>query len=92
MPAQRERWREFQKLEKALDKMIAESADVETVTALVERVETIRAEMAKARTMMLYRMHLEMSAEQRAKYVLKYGPIQERREPDRRRTPDAPRR
>jgi Spy/CpxP family protein refolding chaperone len=68
MPAQRERWRELEKLDKALAQMIKEgTADVATVTTLVNRVEDLRAEMAKSRTVMLYRMHLELSADQRAR-------------------------
>lgn len=82
LPAQRERWRELEKLDKALAQMIKEStADVATVSALVNRVEDLRAEMAKARTVMLYRVHLELTADQRARLKI----MEDRRAAERRK-------
>lgn len=84
LPAQRERWRELEKLDKALAQMIKDgTADVATVTALVNRVEDLRAEMAKTRTVMLYRIHLELSADQRVRLKA----MEDRRAAERRKSP-----
>jgi Spy/CpxP family protein refolding chaperone len=67
-PKLREQWHELQKLEDALDKMFKENtADVATVQQQVERVERLRAENAATRTVMIYRMHLLLTPEQRPK-------------------------
>jgi Spy/CpxP family protein refolding chaperone len=68
MPKQRERWHELEQLDDALAKTIKENtADVATVTAQVEKVEKLRAEVTAARTVMIYRMHLLLTPEQRVK-------------------------
>jgi Spy/CpxP family protein refolding chaperone len=68
MPKQRERWHELEQLDEALTKIIKENtADVATVTAQVEKVEKLRAEVTTARTVMIYRMHLLLTPEQRVK-------------------------
>lgn len=65
-PPQRANWREAEKLEAQLSKMIKESAaDVATVQQLVERVERMNAERQIMRTVMLYRMGLVLTPEQR---------------------------
>ena len=67
-PKLREKWHELEKLEDALAKTIKENtADVSIVSQQVEKVEKLRAENSTTRTVMLYRMHLLLSPEQRAK-------------------------
>lgn len=61
-------------------------ADVATVSLLLDRVESARTQHNKLRTIMLYRMHLVLSADQRAKLqVLRERWERERRERDRSR-------
>ena len=67
-PKLREKWHELEALEDALAKTIkAYTADVTTVTQQVEKVEKLRAENSATRTVMLYRMHLLLTPEQRVK-------------------------
>jgi Spy/CpxP family protein refolding chaperone len=52
-------------LEKNLSKMIKErAADDATIATAVDRVEGTRSELNKARTLMLYRMHRVLTADQ----------------------------
>jgi len=82
MPKQRERWHELEKLEDALARTIKENiADVVTVTQQVEKVERLRAEHNSIRTVMIYRMHLVLNPEQRAKVEA----MRARREEERKR-------
>ena len=68
MPAQRAKREELERLEAALAIMTSENkADVATVQAQVDKVENLRAEMNKTRTVMLYRINLILSTEQRVK-------------------------
>jgi Spy/CpxP family protein refolding chaperone len=82
----------FPKLEKIKDKLDQleatlsqtirdNTADVATVGLQVDRQETVRAELYKTRTLMLYRMRLVLSADQRAK-------LQARWEADHRKPSD----
>jgi Spy/CpxP family protein refolding chaperone len=67
-PAQRANYREAEKLEPILASMIKEStADVSAVKALVERVEKLHAERRTMRAVMLYKMGLVLTPEQRVK-------------------------
>jgi Spy/CpxP family protein refolding chaperone len=67
-PAQRANLTEVEKLEPVLAGMIKEStADVAAVKALVERVEKLHAERRTMRAVMLYKMGLVLSPEQRVK-------------------------
>ena len=67
-PKQREKWHEIEKLEEALAQTIKENtADVAIVAQQVEKVEKLRAENTAARTVMLYRMRLLLTPEQRVK-------------------------
>jgi len=67
-PKLREQWHELEKLEDALAKTFKENtADVATVQQQVERVERLRAENAATRTVMIYKMHLLLTPEQRPK-------------------------
>ena len=68
MPAQRAKWREFERLEEDLMKMFKEGTlDVATFTQKVTQVEKMRAELATTRTTMLYRMRQVLTAQQRVK-------------------------
>ena len=67
-PKQREKYDELHKLEDTLAKTIKEStADVAVVQSLVDKVERLRSETSGTRTMMIYRMHLQLTTEQREK-------------------------
>jgi Spy/CpxP family protein refolding chaperone len=68
MPTQRVKREELERLETQLTAMTSETkADVATVQAQVDKVENLRAEMNKTRTVMLYRINLILSPEQRVK-------------------------
>lgn len=56
-------------------------ADLATISALVDRAESARSKHAKMRVLMLYRMHLLLSPEQR----VKLDALRERRDAERRR-------
>jgi Spy/CpxP family protein refolding chaperone len=67
-PKLREKWHELEKLEEMLAKTIKDTtADVAIVAQQVEKVEKLRAENTATRTVMLYRMHLLLTPEQRVK-------------------------
>ncbi len=84
-PKQRERWHEFEKLEDTLSQTVKENtADVATVTQLVERYEKLRAELNAARTVMIYKMHLVLTPEQR----VKVDAMRARREQERKKQSD----
>ena len=66
--AQRDRWREQQRLEPIVEKLIKEgTADAAVVAPQVERLETIKAQLLSTRIVMLYRMKQELSPAQRDK-------------------------
>jgi Spy/CpxP family protein refolding chaperone len=68
MPQQQERRHQIEQLEEALSSTIKEhTADVPTVTQQVEKLERLRAEANTVRTVMLYRMALVLTPEQRVK-------------------------
>jgi Spy/CpxP family protein refolding chaperone len=68
MPGQRTKREELERLDAALATMTSENkADVATVQQQVDKVENLRAEMNKTRTVMLYRINLILSPEQRVK-------------------------
>jgi Spy/CpxP family protein refolding chaperone len=68
VPKQRELFKELDRLEDQLSKMIADGSAEETVVLQqVDRVETARSALAKARTLMLYRMRQVLNPEQRKK-------------------------
>jgi Spy/CpxP family protein refolding chaperone len=59
---------ELDRLEARLSKVIAEGVAPEgDVMKMVDQVEHARAELAKSRTLMIYRMHQILTADQRAK-------------------------
>lgn len=85
MPAQRANWREAERLEAVLAKTLKQSvADVATVTQQVERVEKLNAERRTMRAVMIYRMNLVLTPEQRVKLEA----FLKRRDENRRRQPD----
>jgi len=68
MPGQRAKREELEQLEAQLATLTSETkADVATVQAQVDRVENLRAEMNKTRTVMLYRINLILNPDQRVK-------------------------
>jgi len=72
---------ELDRLESRLSKTIAEGVAPEgDVMKMVDQVEHSRAELAKSRTLMIYRMHQILTVEQRAKM----NALHERWEQDRR--------
>ena len=83
LPAQRQRYRELEKLEPALAQLIKDgSADPAVVLREVERVENLTAEVRTSRIITLYRMHRELTAAQRAKLEA----LNKRREDDHRKS------
>jgi Spy/CpxP family protein refolding chaperone len=59
---------ELDRLEGGLSKLIAEGVAPEgDVMKMVDQVEHSRAELAKSRTLMIYRMHRILTVDQRAK-------------------------
>jgi Spy/CpxP family protein refolding chaperone len=78
LPLLRDARERLDKLEDALSAMTQKDGSDETaVLAQIERVENTRAEAAKTRTMMIYRMNKILTADQRAKVKAMY----ERRDP-----------
>lgn len=88
-PKQRERWHELERLEQALEKSLKDStADVAAIAQQVEKVEKLRSEANATRTVMIYRMHLVLTPEQREKVEAMYKRMEEdrkRREDERKR-------
>jgi Spy/CpxP family protein refolding chaperone len=74
-------------LETDLSRMIRErTADESLVAAQIDKVEAARAELSKARTLMLYRMHRILTPEQN----IKVQAIHDRWEKERGRNPRRP--
>ena len=72
---------ELDRLEAGLSKLIAEGVAPEgDVMKMVDQVEHSRAELAKSRTLMIYRMHQILTVEQR----VKMNALHERWEQERR--------
>ena len=68
LPKLRETRQELERAEDELSRAIKEhKADLATISLLIDRVESARSQNTKLRVMMLYRMHLRLSADQRAK-------------------------
>ncbi len=82
MPALVEGRQKLEKLEDALSQM-ADVPDEAVVIAQIERVENLRADLSKGRTLMIYRMNKVLTADQRAKVKTMYArPDQPRRGTD----------
>lgn len=89
VPGQRAKREEIERLEPVLAKLTKEAtADVATIAQQVDRIETLRAEMNKTRTIMLYRINLLLNPEQRAKVKALY----DKRDAERRRNDSSRRR
>jgi Spy/CpxP family protein refolding chaperone len=87
--AQRERWREHEKLEPLVEELIkGGTADAADVARQVERLHTLKAELNATRITTLYRMQRELSPEQREKLRR----MEERREAERRKSTESHRR
>jgi Spy/CpxP family protein refolding chaperone len=85
IPGLRESRQELERAEKDLARAIeGHTADVAAISLLVDRVENARSQNNKMRVLMLYRMHLLLSAEQRVKLdALRARARQERERRDR---------
>ena len=74
--------KDIDKLEESLsDTIKAHAVDVATLGQQIDKVDKLRNEYSKTRTLMLYRIHLVLSAEQRTKLKA----LRERREAERRK-------
>ena len=68
IPKLRETREELDRAEKELSLTIKEhKADIAVLSGQLDRVESVRSQYNKTRVLMLYRMHLILSAEQRTK-------------------------
>jgi Spy/CpxP family protein refolding chaperone len=67
IPNLRQKKAELDALEEELSQMIAANADEATVTRQVDKVEAIRSNMNKSRTLMLLRMRQVLTPDQRAR-------------------------
>ena len=68
IPKLRETRQELDRAEEELSRTIKEhKADIATLSGQLDRVESARSQYNKTRVLMLYRMHLILSAEQRTK-------------------------
>lgn len=84
-PALREAKKDLDTLEAMLSRTIDENtADLITVSQQVDKVEAARSAYNKARTVMLYRMNLLLSREQRTKVKAMYDRFEEQRRRDER--------
>jgi Spy/CpxP family protein refolding chaperone len=89
VPAQRARYDALRVLEPALEQLIKDGlADPAIVEREVDRVERLTAEVRTNRIVTLYRMHRELTAEQRVKFKA----MEERREAEHRKSSDPVRR
>jgi Spy/CpxP family protein refolding chaperone len=86
LPKLRETRQELDRAEEEMARIIKEhKADLAVVSGQLDRLESARSLHNKTRTLMLYRMHLLLSAEQRSKLeALRARRDAERRDADRR--------
>ena len=81
LPKLRETRQELDRAEEEMARIIKEhKADLAVVSGQLDRLESARSQHNKTRTLMLYRMHLLLSAEQRTKLEA----LRARRDADRR--------
>lgn len=93
VPAIRAARKRMEQLEEVLSRTVHENvADLATVSKQIDKVEAARTEYNKSRTLMLYRMNLVLSAEQRQRVreMFDRDEAARKRDDDRRRHP-APR-
>jgi len=67
IPRLRELRMKLDEMETHLSQMVREEADENTLIAEIDKVEAVRAEANKGRTLMLYRMNRVLSPDQRVK-------------------------
>jgi Spy/CpxP family protein refolding chaperone len=68
IPEARRQWRALDGEQKELDRLIKDgNVDEATIAAQIDRVESRRSEANKGRTLMLYRIHVVLTPEQRVK-------------------------
>ena len=68
LPKLRDARMQLEKLEAALSQLLArDDGDEAAIAAQIDRVEAVRTEANKARTLMIYRMNKVLTVEQRAK-------------------------
>ena len=80
LPTLREGRQKLDKLEEALS-TLTDGTDEAAVIAQTERVENLRAELNKTRTLMIYRMHRLLTTDQRAKVKAMFEQHDPRRGP-----------
>lgn len=81
LPELRQQKKALDRLEQDLSRLIDTSADEEHVMQQADKVESVRAELSKARTLMLLRMRRVLTADQR----VKLGALHEEWERNRKR-------
>ena len=80
LPPIRELYKQFDVLEKETNRLIRENtADEKVLAAQLDRMELVRSQINKARSLMLYRMHQALTPEQ----YRKLSDINERRRKER---------
>jgi Spy/CpxP family protein refolding chaperone len=67
LPRLRELRHKVDDMDNTISQMIRDAVDEPTIVAELDRAESMRAELNKGRTLMLYRMNRVLTAEQRAK-------------------------
>ena len=87
LPGLRDSRQELERAEEEFSRTVKEhKADIASVSLLLDRLENARSQHNKIRTLMLYRMHLTLSADQRKKLEA----LRARRDAERRDKDQAP--
>src|ERR1700730_1827134 len=68
LPELRQEWDDFNRCDTKLSRMIDTSSDEALLARQIDRVETARANLNKTRSLMLARMRLVLTADQRARF------------------------
>jgi len=85
LPKLREKREQLEKLEAELAQLLArDGGDEAAIAAQIDRVEAVRSEGNKVRTLMIYRMHRVLKVEQRAKVKAMMDRRDDRRDGGRR--------
>jgi len=83
LPELRQEWDDFNRCDTKLSRLIETSSDEALLARQIDRVETARANLNKTRSLMLARMRLVLTPDQRARYKV----LAEERESQNRRPP-----
>jgi Spy/CpxP family protein refolding chaperone len=67
VPRMRDLRRKVDEMDTTVSHMIRDAVDEPTIVAQLDRVESVRAELNKARVLMLYRMNRVLSPDQRTR-------------------------